>query len=324
MGQLTQDHQEKLQDRLFVDPGFSNQFLIIENELIEDYALGNLTFQQTRLFEQYFLRSPDRLRRVKVAQQLKDYARSMQKEPSFAGHMLPRFSWKWMALNPRIVVAVTILVLSALLLWLLRDRGILQIQIRELQARQDSQQQQQERLREDMQNITEGQAENLALKQQIQDEQQRANQLEARIKLLEKQLDSRSQLIARPGKGPNDRQQQPLADLQPQQLWPGQGRNTGGPNLVRIPTGARQVLLHLMLDEDKYSSYRVELKGANNRTILIRSGLKAQQTPNGELLMVSLPARVLAANDYIVTVRGIDIGGKFRRVDSYQFRALVE
>jgi DNA repair exonuclease SbcCD ATPase subunit len=323
LGGVSQDQQDVIQERLLDDPDFLNQLLVIENGLIEDYALGNLPVEQAELFERHFLQSPDRIHRLKVARQLKEYVSDKEKSPSIADRLPPRFSRKWMALMPRTIVAAAVLVLAALLLWLLRDREILKGQIKESQARQDSRRQ--EDLRDALQSLNDKQAENSALKQQVQDEQRRADELQAQINSLrEEQLSSRKHLNARQRNVSKDNGQQLLAELDPQPLRPGLERGTGAPNSVRIRSAARQVLLQLILEDDKYPNYRVELRDAGNRLLTSKSGLKSGETSSGKSLMVSLRTKVFTTGDYFIIVRGAGPAGQLTRVDSYQFRVQVE
>jgi len=322
IAEVTPEQQEQIQERLFVDADFLDQLLSIENEMIEDYALGNLTLSQSELFELRFLRSPERRRRLKVARQLKTHAERTKKEAALV--MRPRSSWKWMALNPRFVVTAAILILAALLLWLLRDRSLLKGQMSIWQAGQNSQQQQQERLGEIVEHLTDEQSKALALRQQVSNERQRAEQLERRINILEKQLSAQKQLIARQGKDSTGRTKPSLAELQPQPLWVGQGRGLGKPNLVRIPAGSSRVLLELVLEQDLNARYRVALKDANNRVLLNLNKLKPRASANGNSLMVGVPASVLPTGDYMITVQVVNAAGQRKRVDAYQFRVQSE
>lgn len=322
LAEVSQEQQEQIQERLFVDADFLNHLLIIENEMIEDYTLGNLPLSQSGPFELHFLRSPERRRRLKVAQQLKAHVARTKKAPAIV--VGPRFSWKWMALNPRFILTAAMLIMAALLLWLLRDRSLQKGQMKMLLEGQNNQQQQQERLRETIQRLTDEQSKALGLSRQVLNEQQRAEQLETRIHLLEKQLSAQKQLITRRSKDSTDRSQPSLAALQPQPLWVGQGRGTGKPNLVRISAGNSRVLLELVLEQDLYPSYRVAVKDADNRSVLNLNKLNPRSTANGNSLMVSVRANILPTGDYVITVQGVNAAGRRKRVDAYQFRVQIE
>jgi hypothetical protein len=324
LADITQEQQQQIQDRLFVDADYFNHLLIVENEMIEDYALGHLPLSQVGPFEKHFLRSPERRRRLKVAQSLRDYAAHTDVAPKGVERPRPRFSWNWLALNPRFLVTAAMLIMAALLLWLLRDRSLLKGQMKVLQTAQSNQQQQQESLQDTVQRLTDEQGETLGLKQQIHNEQQRAAQLEERIKWLEKQLSTQKQELVAQHKNPPDSLRPPDLALQPQALWPGLGRGGDKANQVLIRAGARRVMLQLVLEQDSYSSYRVTVKNANQQPVLNRSNLKPRQTAEGNSLMIGVPVSSLPMGDYVITVQGVKAAGQVKRLDAYQFRVKIE
>ena len=70
LGDIQEEERARLEERLFADEGFFNQFELAEDELIEAYVRGRLPPAQRALFESHFLASERRRDRLAVAQTL--------------------------------------------------------------------------------------------------------------------------------------------------------------------------------------------------------------------------------------------------------------
>lgn len=326
LGDVTPKEQDEIQDRLFSESDLVDQLLIIETELTDDYLLGNLTPLQRTQFENYFLRAPERQRKLRIGELLKKASGSHAKEDPImtTGYRSRSLPWIWVLFNLRIAVSVAAIILATILLWLLRDRQSLKDQITELRAQQDSKQKQQEYAREGWQQLAEERAHNQDLQIQIRKEQQQLDLLGARIKSLEKNQSEETRGIAKQRRSTSDQGEQFIGSARPKELLPDQSRSTGTTNLVQIEAGARELLLQLNLEEDKYPSYRVEVRNADNQKIWSRSGINTQQISDRRAVIVKIPARAFTAGDYIIMVRGAKPGGQFARVDSYQFKLEIK
>ena len=54
LGELAQEEMRELEERLLREEEFANQVLLIEDELIEDYVLGELSSKEQQQFQKYF------------------------------------------------------------------------------------------------------------------------------------------------------------------------------------------------------------------------------------------------------------------------------
>src|SRR2546423_15575585 len=105
LGDLGLHEQDEIQDRLFSDSEFLDLSLLIENELIHDYVVDKLPSDLRLQFEQFFLRSPDRQRRLRVSQYLKESASQTEAvEVVNAARTRRTTYWPWLIVNPRIAL----------------------------------------------------------------------------------------------------------------------------------------------------------------------------------------------------------------------------
>src|ERR1041385_7898138 len=74
LGELAQEEMRELEERLLREEEFANQVLLIEDELIEDYALGELSSTERQQFENYFLTTPRRRRKLMMVEGLRERA----------------------------------------------------------------------------------------------------------------------------------------------------------------------------------------------------------------------------------------------------------
>lgn len=74
LGELAQEEMRELEERLLREEEFANQVLLIEDELIEDYVLGELSSKEQQQFQKYFLTTPRRRRKLMMVEGLKERA----------------------------------------------------------------------------------------------------------------------------------------------------------------------------------------------------------------------------------------------------------
>jgi len=74
LGTLAQEEMQVLEEQLLGEQEFANQVLLIEDELIEDYSLGELSDNERQRFERYFLTTPRRRRKLMMVERLRERA----------------------------------------------------------------------------------------------------------------------------------------------------------------------------------------------------------------------------------------------------------
>jgi CHAT domain-containing protein len=75
LGQLSEEEEERVELRLLADADYSEEFGIVENELVDRYAEGSLSAEEREQFEAYFLRAPERREKLAFASALRRAAR---------------------------------------------------------------------------------------------------------------------------------------------------------------------------------------------------------------------------------------------------------
>ncbi|MBD0369485.1 MAG: CHAT domain-containing protein [Pyrinomonadaceae bacterium] len=72
LGELAEADEEQVELRLLVDPEFSEEFEMIEDELIEQYVKGETSAEERERLEERFFESPERRRKLRFALAMKD------------------------------------------------------------------------------------------------------------------------------------------------------------------------------------------------------------------------------------------------------------
>jgi anti-sigma factor RsiW len=304
LGELPEEEQVRVEDRFFTDDEYFELLSAVEYDLIDDYVNGELTERERQQFEKHFLASPKRRQQV-------EYAKALMKSASATEVMemaLPsegrRESVSWWqsvlaSLRPRSPLAAfslaATLVVGIGFVWLVVETGRLRNQLGQLQEERSTLQQQEQEFQ-----------------QQVAQQRQRSDELA-------KQLDQ--ERIER------NRLERELAGLrQPRSsflsfiLTPGLARSIEGAKKLVIPSGTDSIQLQLDLDrQDEYRSYRAELRTADGDEVWSQDMLRARPTDQGQAVFLTVPARLLASGDYLLTLSGLTTRGVFEAVGSYQF-----
>lgn len=101
LGRLTDEEQQKIEERLMTDDVFFEELEISKEEVIEDYCAGELTPKEQAWLEQHFLASPEGKLRRRFAQALD----RVQPPPPERLTLLDRFQALWRS-QPWAVAAV--------------------------------------------------------------------------------------------------------------------------------------------------------------------------------------------------------------------------
>lgn len=73
LGELKEDEQEQLEQRVITDPDYKEEVLITEEELLEEFVNGTLAPRELELFTKVYSSSPAHRRKVKIALALNRY-----------------------------------------------------------------------------------------------------------------------------------------------------------------------------------------------------------------------------------------------------------
>jgi hypothetical protein len=96
------------------------------------------------------------------------------------------------------------------------------------------------------------------------------------------------------------------------------------PALLVIPARTEKARLLLNLGENDYKSYRAALRPAGGGDIYTWGRVTPGAAKSGARLALTLPARMLANGDYLLTLRGVGEGGEVEDVSKTLFRVRKE
>src|SRR2546423_5160462 len=91
LGDLSQSEQEQILERLFRDQDFFQTSLIIEGELVDDYALGVVAERERAKLERGLLMSPHEYRKVEFVKTLDRYITNNRSVESKVRSTAPSF-----------------------------------------------------------------------------------------------------------------------------------------------------------------------------------------------------------------------------------------
>lgn len=300
LGEMSEDERMALEEKYFSEAGLYEQLEIAEGELIRRYVENELSPRERRLFEMRFLSRPWQREKAKLAQALKIYLAQQQAQKQAGAAALfermavwlrpfeikPAFAWS-------MATAMVAMIFTGS--WLFIQTQDLQTRLTQLETERLGSLQREQALRQQ----SEAQREqNNALAAQLQSEQNRRAEFENKI-------------------NPPQRFSITLPLIQ------GASRSSeAAPQRHRLQIGPENQLVQLLLyagSAAAYENFRVILETAAGDTILAQYRLAAQQTTKGRAVMVSLPANMLSADDYLVTLQGVLASREIEEVGHYYF-----
>lgn len=306
LGDLSEAEQTALELKYFADDERFEEVWAAENELIDAYVRNRMSRRERELFERNYLKSPGHRERVAFARTLLKVADDTQGENIVRAASEPAVSW-WQRLleslrGPQLLLAgamaVALVVLALGTVWLINDRMRLNSELARSQAEE-------QRARELQRQIQE-------LEQQLAGQRRNSEHLNAELSRLREEL----QKAETPKASPTAERPALLSVL----LTPALVRSGGETQQITITHGTAQVQLRMKPDSSDYARFQVSLKSVEGAEILTRQAVRPATTRTGPVVAVSLPARLLPAGDYILTLSGLTTTGESEEVNRYFFR----
>ena len=306
--QLSQQEQERFEERYFGDHNLFEQMLIIRDELIEDYLSGQLAVEDRMHFERYFMASPQQRQRVELARQLAQSTPqpSVTTWPTPAVETSEPIPLRTPLMTSRHLDRITVLqVLLAATIVLLFLGGYLLVRSRNQLARLQADRLLQEQREQD-------------LEQQLNEQRTSYDEL---VDELKRERDH--------GDPHNPQQLKPIliASLVLTSDYDKGTKGTGGPlpEKMILSSSVRFVQLQLKLGSEYSYKYNVSLRDVSSgEEIWARKGLKAKTTTSGQAVFVLLPNNLFGAKSrgYILNLEGVTDGGTVEYTDKYSFQVL--
>ena len=311
LGELPEEQQVEIEDRAFADKDYLANITAVENDLIDEYVRHELSESDRRKFESRFLASAERRKRVEFAKAFTQVA-SEAAAPQRTVVSRP-VGWSWReslyafisGLNPAAGFALAAVMLFLLVggAWLLVQTVRLRSQLTQLQAENQSRQNERQ-----------------TLEQRIEAERKRNEELNARLdqeKQQREQTDKSLQQLSENGSATTPPPRSVIASLT---LLPGISRGGGAKPSLSMPEDARLVRLNVGIDpEEQYKTFAVELRTLSGRHVWTRENLAARSQKGGRAIGLTLPASVLKSGDYELRLSGVKEGGGTEDVGFYYF-----
>lgn len=309
LGDLPEGERQEIEARFFADDEVFEELDALEAELRYDYAQGALSARDRKLFEARFVTNGEERRQAALAKAVLEKVEELKTARAVkpAAVVEEKLSW-WrsllavLALNrPAISMAfgAVALVLMFGSAWLFYQTVRLREDVRTLQAAREAQE------RESREQTAELQDRNKELEQQLGEEQDRNKELEQQM------ANQPPQTI------PQTPGQQIASTIASFLLLPGLSRDaTAGAKRLTIAQDVKTVRLQLKVGAaNDYRNFRATLKTVEGRQLWSRGGLRA----SGTTVVVSVPASVLTAGDYELTIAGQTESSTFEDVDDFYF-----
>jgi len=293
LGDLPQEERVGVEDRYLADAEVFEEFLAIENDLIDSYVRGELAEDERQRFETEYFKLP--LRRERVA-----FARSLNHISTLANQAVsPLTASRWKKVRtaisvprpmPQWALAAAAVIIVASASWLMLQNQRLRVDLQQALARQAELHREEDTLREHIAQLEEG----------PKDHTQESQQGSEVAKL--------------------EMPQGPEVTLR---LTPGIARGIGGrQNTLFLSTTASHLRLQLVLDRNEYSIYEAVLMTAERKEVLRGKALQSHSIGDDTVVTWRLPAQSLRSGDYIVQLTGQPATGSPEDVGSYSFRLL--
>lgn len=282
LGDLSEEEQQRIEERFITDDGYRESVLMEENELIEDYLEGALPEHEMKKFRARFLSTPTQRRKVKIARALKKYAEvesAAHSPPAVAAHTEHTPWWRALFGALKLRSPLVYLPVGAALALILVFGAIRLVDLR------------------------------------------RANELRAREAERRLQDERELQTLNDPA---NPGSLQPGTTLSSVVLSPVSVRGVGAAPRLDRADPRMIVELRLLRGRDEFRSYRATLQrvGDGADVPLPIPGLRFADTPDGKVVTVKIPARILTRGAYRLTLSGVNADGMAEVADEYAFEII--
>lgn len=330
LGELAEEEREGLEQRLLTDDGFYETFAaleeVVEDELIDQYADGELTDAEHESFTRLLESNLERAEKLRLVRDLREHVVpvAVSEDSARAGRDMrhrtgrPRLFAFNVFQNPLVGLSCAAALLLAVLcgVWLLIKSNRLETELRQLRAREQYTPNRDPGLQRELGALR---ARNEELTNSLRrSEEQRAG-LEQQVASLKT---SPRQPPVPPG-GANPRE--PRAAIFSLILSPTRrGAAAGeGVKVLTLPPGAARARLVLGvegIDPKDFQSYEAVVESRAGATVWRASKLSVRVRRGRGQVVLLLPAELLPEGQYLVELNGVSSDGTVEPVGSYSFQ----
>lgn len=308
LGRMSETELDRFERDYLTNEDLFNELQEVEEELIDDYASGALTAEQSESFEKYFLRSPERREKLAFASAMTERAVAWQsgtlvstdrpaldptlvQSPHYSSSFWrrPVPAWRqWLAIAAAIVLAFGI--------------GIFWLRDRELQRQLKVADDNYARLRQEVDTQSKMTAET---KLALAAEQQQTQLLESQVEQLQS--------------SPADKIGATIINIVlgiDYLISSTRGGAEKKVKTVAVSPDARVVRLNLNVGASSFDSLNILLR-RNERVVWRRTALKTKAAGDLRKLNLSIPAEILTPGDYEVLLLGAPTEGDAQLIGRY-------
>lgn len=343
LGALPEADAEQFDELSFTDDEFAAALQAAENDLVDNYARGELATATRKKFETHYLASPLRREKVAFAEALQSHAKkhpALSSENATFAESKPKRGFKEMlagvfsGARPPLQWGFALAALAFLFFggWLWRENARLRSEMSAANANRERlvqretelagrEKQLQEAIANQSSDDSESERELARIREErAQLEEQLKKQTQQQQRLIEQQkLNDQRQLAEQRNSPPIST---PSAAIASFVLAPSL---RGGSRIqtVSIPARAAGVSATLELEADEYNAYRAVLRSSSGEKILWQSGrLKSKSVGGDTRLSANFPANLLQTGIYSIELNGIAADGAAEIVGDYSFRVV--
>ena len=322
LGSLSEEEAERLDELSFTDDELAARLQVVENDLVDAYARGEMAGATLERFKSHYLASPRRREKAAFARGFQDklrqavttekQQRSFQ-EASVAREFAPTESFLRRYFSPSRPAVQWGLAAAALLVllvsgWLTFDNLRLRDQMNQAQAEREEIQRRERELQTELEDQRSGDSE----------KERELAALRERLAELERQSGRQ------PGAKSDTEPERAGSSVVAITLAP-QLRGASQPATVTIPADASYVAFELELEPSDFTSYRAELKARPGDELIWRSAsLKAKSAGDGKRIAVTVRAALLKSGVYNLEAHGVSPTGATEIISSYPFRVVKQ
>lgn len=290
LGELPEKECVEIEDRAFEDEQYMQEILDVESDLIDEYVRGEVPVARRRVFEEHFLASSERRRKLEFARALAEAQKPAPiviVDTEVRTNPIAAFFRSLTPVNG-FAFATVLLLMFVGAAWLIRDSIKLRAELNQLRA--ERQTQEDERLKLEEQLASERRKIDDLLASAGKDQQQKQAEVPPEISQPKPVQPARSSVLAL-------------------NLLPGLSRsNNTAPGILLTP-GAKALALSVGIDvQDVFERYRVEVRSPTGQQVWSRSNVRARVSRSSRTISVSIPANVLRSGRYEVLVQGSEAG----------------
>lgn len=106
LGQLTDDEEQKLEERLLIEDDFLQEVELTKDELAQEYAGGELTTKERKWLQENFLASPEGKQRHGFAKTFDNYVKNHRAQRQKSKSLIERLRKLW-TIQPQLVTATS-------------------------------------------------------------------------------------------------------------------------------------------------------------------------------------------------------------------------